>query len=75
MKRIFNGLRDVKQKIYLKSSLRADDIAYSGDYGEEITIKANSKNYYSSTKYFIFVDLKNFRTNIFIRKKLVLKMY
>ena len=68
MKRIFNGLRDVKQKIYLKSSLRADDIAYSGDYGEEITIKANSKNYYSITKYFIFVDLKNFRTNIFIRK-------
>ncbi|WP_367397848.1 L,D-transpeptidase [Clostridium bornimense] len=43
-------------------------MAYRGDYGTEITEKVNLNNYYINTKYFIFVDLKKFRTNVFIRK-------
>ncbi|CDM67458.1 ErfK/YbiS/YcfS/YnhG family protein [Clostridium bornimense] len=68
MNKVIRCLRSLKNNIYIGAKRKSDDIAYSGDYGEEITIKANSKNYYSSTNYFIFVDLKNFRTNIFIRK-------
>lgn len=68
MNKIIRYLRLLENRIYISYKRKEDNIAYRGDYGTEITEKVNLKNYYSNTKYFIFVDLKKFRTNVFIRK-------
>ncbi|MEG0308549.1 MAG: L,D-transpeptidase [Clostridium sp.] len=64
LKGILDKVKDKSYNVMVRVKPQKD---YRGDYESEITQKVNDKGLKSNTKYLIYVDLANFKTNVFTK--------
>ena len=66
---LYNKIRHIYYWTKQKGSLVRNAIETTSSYKDSATNFVNGKKFYSKTSYLIWVDTKNFKTNVFEKKK------
>ena len=67
--KLSNKIKEIYHNYLMKKTMSLNEYRIPSDYKETSTQFINNKNISSSTKYIIWVDTKNFQTNIFSGSK------
>lgn len=66
---LINSFKNIYHKLKIRKELVSNKYRTPSNYDNTISQFVNNKNFSSSTKYLIYVDIPNFKVNIFLKSK------